>query len=78
MRMQMKRFIATVAALTLVCGIAPTKPFADGFNNLVITANAANPASDFNYTVSNNKVYISKYLGTDSVVVVPSQIWILL
>jgi len=39
--MKTKKFLAAIAALTIVCGAVPTQPFADLVSNMVITSDAA-------------------------------------
>lgn len=40
----------------------------------VVWGYAVNPASDFTYTISNNKVTLTKYTGNDTTVIIPATI----
>ncbi len=67
-----KLFALTLSVLMILgvfCGCKPQNT--EGVSSQV----AANPASDFEYKISDNEtVYITKYIGSDDTVVIPSKI----
>ena len=71
MKNNTKRIAAALSALTLFCGMTPVQPFYEVISRYAVTANAANE-SDFEFIKEYGR--ITKYLGKDKNVVIPSQI----
>jgi len=70
--MKTKKILAALAAFTMTCSAVTSQPFASLVKNSAVTVSAETSASDFEFDAETGT--ITKYNGTDTEVVIPSEI----